>query len=89
MSHQVVWTKATTNFFLEHCNATDFEKQVLLTRISGMSVLQQSFFFSCSTSTVERAIRHLKNLYDVVQKEYPDRLKPRVFSKDELYMDTH
>lgn len=89
MSHQVVWTKDVAEFFLEHCNATQFQRDVLMTRIAGMSVLQQSFFFSCSKSTVERTINQLKKMYDIVQKEHPDRLKPRVFSADELYMDTH
>lgn len=89
MSHEVKWTKRTTDFFLENSNATEFEKQVLLTRISGMSIVQQSYFFSCSTATISRAIKKLKILYDEVQREYPEELRPRKTSVYETYLDEH
>lgn len=89
MSKQVVWTKRVTDFFLDNSNATDFEKQVLLTRISGMTVQEQSFFFCCSPATVQRAVKHLKQLYDKVQEEYPDELPKRKTCAAELYMDNN
>ena len=89
MARQVVWTKRTTDFFLDNSNATDFEKQVLLTRISGMTVQQQAFYFSCSPATVHRAVKHLKQLYDRVQQEYPEELPKRRSCAAELYMDNN
>lgn len=87
MSHQVVWTRRVVTLFEDAANLTDLERQVLETRVAGMTRVQQSFYLNLSVSTIDKVISRLKQKYDVVQKEYPDDLKPRKFSAAETYMD--
>ena len=87
--HQVVWTKKVYTFFCEHGNLNDLEREILAQRISGMTVLQMSFYHSMSESSIHRLIKRLRHKYDVVQKEYPNELRPRKSSTAETYMDTH
>ena len=89
MAHQVVWTKKVTEFFEEAGNLTKFECEVLETRISGMSIKEQAYYFSCSEGTINKCISKLKRKYDAVQAEYPDELRPRRSSAAETYLDEH
>ena len=77
------------DFFLENSNCTKFQRDVLITRISGMTIKEQAMFFHCGESTVNRAIRVLKDTYDAVQREYPDELPKRKMSEAERYLDEH
>ena len=87
MSHQVIWTRRVFEFFSDAAKLTKLEREVLETRISGMTRVQQSLYFSLSISTIDKIIARLKRLYDEVQREYPDELKPRRTSACETYMD--
>lgn len=89
MAHQVKWSKETLEFFIEQALLNSFEEEIMRTRIDGMTVTEQAQLLMCSKSKVEKAIALLKKKYDVVQKEFPDRLLPRKFSAKEVYMDTH
>ena len=89
MAHQVIWTKKTLDFFLEHSGMNDFQKQIMIDRCQNMTVIQMSLKYHCSDSTVHKEIAKIKKIYDVVQKEHPDELPPRKKSSKELYMDTH
>lgn len=89
MSRQVVWTKRTESFFCDAANLTPFERDVLRCRISGMTQVQTSFYLSVSVSTIQKTVARIKRIYDVVQKEFPDELKPRRTCAAETYMDTH
>ena len=77
MSHQVKWTRRITDLFVYAAQLNDLERQVLETRISGMSIRQQAYYFNVSESTINRIVQRLKQKYDVVQKEYPDDLPVR------------
>lgn len=89
MSHQVIWTRRVTDLFVSAAQLTDLERQVLETRISGMTIVQQSYYFNLSTSTINRIVARLKKLYDVVQKEYPEDLPVRRRSAREDYLDNN
>lgn len=89
MSHEVVWTKKVLERFCEAAKLTDFERQVMETRIAGMTITQQAFYLSVSDSTVCRTVARLKKKYDAVQKEYPDELKPRRKTVYEDFMDNN
>jgi len=89
MARQVIWTKQTLEFFLEHSGVNEFQKQIMVTRCQNMTVVQQAQLLNCSESTVHKEIAKIKKIYDVVQKEHPDQLPPRKASQKELYMDTH
>lgn len=86
---QVIWTKYTLEFFLEHSGMNDFQKQIMIDRCANMTVIQMSIKYHCSESTVHKEIAKIKKIYDVVQKRYPDDLPKRKKSAKELYMDTH
>ena len=77
------------DFFKQAANLTPLECEIMETRISGMTRTQQSFYFNISVSALEKIIARLKKKYDAVQKEFPDRLKPRRASAAETYMDEH
>lgn len=85
---KLIWTRYTYEKFVYEALLSDFEQEVLQTRIKGMTVLQQAEHLHCSKSTVEKTISVLKKKYDEVQKRCPD-LPVRRASAQEQYMDTH
>ena len=89
MSHQVVWTKRVETFFADAANLTDTERAVLRCRVCGMTRTATALYLSMSVSTVDRIVARLKRVYDVVQKEYPEELRPRKTCAEEAYMDAN
>ena len=89
MSKEVKWNKYVYDRFCELAMLSDFEKEVLETRIKGYSTTKQSLMLNCSVATVNRTIKILKEKYDEVQKLPDSGLKPRRTSKEEEWMDTH
>lgn len=87
MSHQVIWTKDTYDFVCEHAMLSDFERELLSTRIAGMTITQQMFYFNRGRTSINDAIKRIKQKYDVVQKQHPEILDPRTDSVYEKYMD--
>lgn len=59
------FTKAEYEYFLENCNFTDRQKEILKLRMKGMSIVQISLYegeyLPVSTRTVDREIRKIKN----------------------------
>ena len=89
MAHQVIWTNSVKEFFYKEGNLSEFQIQIMETRIKGMSIIEQSMKFCCSKSLIDKEIKKLKAIYDECQKANPDKLPPRKFSTKELYMDSH
>lgn len=89
MSHQVVWTRRVEEFFADAANLTETERAVLRCRVCGMTQVATSMYLSMSVSTVNRVTARLKKLYDIVQREYPEELRPRRTCAEEIYMDEH
>ena len=90
MAHQVKWTKSVLEFFIEQALLNPFEEKIIRTRvIEGLTVTEQARLLMCSKSKVEKSIALLKQKYDMVQQEFPDKLPQRKFSAKEVYMDTH
>lgn len=88
MTKQVPWNEMIYVEFCKLAMLNDFEKEILRTRIMGMSITQQAMNFAVSESTVHRTIRTLKSKYDEVQ-QHSELLPPRRTSKAETWMDTH
>ena len=76
MAHEVMWTKQIVEEFSEEAMLSDFENQILRTRVKGMSRLEQSMMMHCSLSKIDRTIKELKKKYDAVQT-YDVILPPR------------
>ena len=89
MAHQVKWSKAVLEFFIEEALLNPFEQEIMRTRVDGMTVTEQAQRLCCSKSKVEKTIALLKKKYDNVQKIFPDKLPVRRSSAKEVYMDTH
>lgn len=89
MSKQVNWSKEILEFFIEQALLNPFEEEIMRTRINGVPVKEQASRCMCSISKVEKTIALLKKKYDLLQKQYPDKLPMRRASAKELYMDTH
>ena len=87
MSHQVIWTRDTLEFFLKQGNFTELEENIMRSRVKGLTRVQQSIAYNVSLATVDRAIKKLKVTYDYIQLQYPEQLPERKFSVKELYMD--
>lgn len=84
---QVPWNRRIYDEFLKIAILTDFEKEVFRTRIlCGMTITQQSYYLHCSKSSIDRAIRKIKEKYDEVQP-FSDILPKRRMSEKEKYMD--
>lgn len=89
MAKEVEWNRYVYDRFCELAMLSDFEKQVLETRIKGYSIIQQSMMLGCSDSTISKTIKVLKAKYDNVQKLEGSGLKPRRTSKQEEWMDNN
>lgn len=76
MAHEVCWTRQIVEEFAQEAMLSDFENQVLRTRVKGMQRVEQSILLGCSVSTIDRTIKVLKRKYDAVQ-EYDVILPPR------------
>lgn len=59
------FTKAEYEYFLENCNFTDRQKEILKLRMKGKSIIEISMYegeyLPVSTRTVDREIRKIKN----------------------------
>lgn len=59
------FNKAEYEYFLENCNFTDRQKEILNLRRRGMSIIEISMYegeyLPTSPSTVDREIRKIKN----------------------------
>ena len=86
MAHEVVWTRAVLEEFKREACLNEFQTELMETRISGMTIRQQAFYFHRSEATISREIRKLKKLYDEAQK-HSEILRPRKQSVYEDYMD--
>lgn len=71
MSRQVAWNKIILDEFIRIGELTDFEEDVIRTRVRGWSRDKQSIEFNVSLSAIDRAIKRLKAKYDNACKYSP------------------
>ena len=88
MAKQVGWNKKIVETFIEEACLTKEERDILRTRVAGLTISEQAEKFNISVGKVNRIIKRLKWKYDNVQKYCKD-LPVRKESAAELYMDTH
>lgn len=88
MAKEVSWNRIIYDEFVRFALLTDFEKEVLKTRLQNKTIIEQSLLLHCSKSTIDRTIKKLKKKYDEVQP-YSDILPKRRTSEKENYLDTH
>lgn len=86
---QVKWTEKKTEFFIEKGCLNEEQAYIMRSRVRGATITEQALHLNKSEASIHRTIRVLKDLYDEVQREYPDVLPIRRKSAKEEYMDTH
>lgn len=89
MAHQIHWTKQLTEDFIDLAMLSDREAYIVRSRVKGEYVSQQAMHLNCCESTVHNIIKRLKEKYDVVQKENPDKFPVRIPSAKEDEMDNN
>lgn len=72
----IMWNKIILDEFIRLAMPTDVEVQVIKSRMAAQSRVQQSFNMSMSVSTVDAAIKSIRQKYDAVQP-YSSILPPR------------
>ena len=87
--NEIHWNKLVFEKFIDLAMLNDFQIELMKSRIKGDTVRNQSRMFHVSESTIAREIKHLKQLYDVVQKQHPEELPVRKNSAKEDYMDNN
>lgn len=83
------WTKKTFEIFSEEAMLSDFEKAILEERIKGVTVIEMSMKHNCSTSTIQKTIKKMREKYDIIQVQHPDIFPVSRVSKEEIYMDNN
>lgn len=87
--NHIRWTKEVKEMFIEMAMLSELEIDILEDRIKGKTVTEMSLKYNVSKSTIDRIIRSLKDDYDFIQSQYPDKFPKSFKSKEEIYMDTH
>lgn len=82
MARQVKWNKIILEEFIRIGGLTEFEEQIMRTRVGGWSRDKQAIEFHCSVSTIDRVIKRCKLKYDnasCYSPILPPRQKTNVF----------
>ena len=77
MSREVIWTRQRFELLCEQGMLSDRDCRILEMHIRRFSALEIAMAENMDISRVNAVIKRLKRTYDVVQKEFPDRLDPR------------
>jgi hypothetical protein len=72
----ILWNAIILDEFIRLALPTEFEIQLIRSRMADQSRVQQSFEFSRSLPRVDAAIKSIRQKYDAVQP-YSDILPPR------------
>lgn len=88
MAKTVNWNNVIYEEFCTLAFLTDIEKEIIKTRIQGLTITEQAEKFKISTRSVDRYIQTIKKKYDEVQP-MSDKLPKRHKSAQEDYMDNN
>ena len=72
----ILWNSIILDEFIRLAVPTEFEVQIIRSRMAEQSRVQQSFAFSRSLPRVDAAIKSIRQKYDAVQP-YSSILPPR------------
>jgi DNA-binding CsgD family transcriptional regulator len=84
MTKQVIWTKQILEEFIKEGNLNERQEYIIRTRVQGYTITRQALELHLSIDQVNKDIRTLKHLYDVVSLNN-SKLPPRMKNKSELY----
>ena len=87
MKQQVPWTKTILEDFVKEGLLTEDEEFIMRTRVAGWSQVKQAMERNISNATVSNIVKRVKEKYDNLSKQFPDRFPERKVSKVEEMLD--
>lgn len=76
MKHKVPWNKTMLEDFISEGLLTEDEEFIMRTRLAGWSQVKQAIERNISTATVSNIVRRLKDKYNELSEQFPDRFPP-------------
>ena len=76
MKHKIPWNKTMLEDFITEGLLTEDEEFIMRTRLAGWSQVRQSMERNISTATVSNIVRKLKDKYNDLSEQFPDRFPP-------------
>ena len=78
MKHKVPWNRTLLEDFIKEGLLTEDEEFIMRTRLAGWSQVKQSMERHISTATVSNSniVRRLKDKYNKLSEQFPDRFPP-------------
>lgn len=76
MKHKVPWNRTLLEDFIQEGLLTEDEEFIMRTRLAGWSQVKQATERSISTATVSNIVRRLKDKYNELSGQFPDRFPP-------------
>lgn len=83
---QVEWIRMYIEEFLDNAHLSDIDEEIFLSRMRGETRSWQVEHLHLSERSLDRHIKHIKSVYDEVQKNHP-KLPPRRRSAQEDWLD--
>ena len=76
MKHKVPWNRTLLEDFIKEGLLTEDEEFIMRTRLAGWSQVKQAMERNISTATVSNIVRRLKDKYNKLNEQFPDRFPP-------------
>ena len=76
MKHKVPWNRTLLEDFIKEGLLTEDEEFIMRTRLAGWSQVKQAIERNISTATVSNIVRRLKDKYNELSGQFPDRFPP-------------
>lgn len=73
MKHKVPWNRTLLEDFIKEGLLTEDEEFIMRTRLAGWSQVKQAMERNISTATVSNIVRRLKDKYNELSEQFPDR----------------
>ena len=84
IKNQILWTRRLYDDFISDAILTELEKKVLYSRVwekDKWTIVGMSMEFHVSKSTINNCISSIRNKYDCLHNECPDKYPKRTLHK--------
>lgn len=76
MKSKIPWNRTLLEDFIKEGLLTEDEEFIMRTRLAGWSQVKQAMERNISTATVSNIVRRLKDKYNKLSEQFPDRFPP-------------
>lgn len=77
MAREVIWTRSRYELICDQGMLNDADRKTLEMHIMGSSNLEIAVTQHCDISKINEDINRFKQIYDALQREFPDKLETR------------